>query len=605
MGDETGQQHLLARIEHLEENSRFIQEALEMALSLGDFQENINENHDPLSIFQEAEGRINRLISFDICAFYLVNEDNFDIALSLCKPAESQLFIEDEIDFMTDKGLFAWALRERKGVFVKSKDQSREFLFHVIATYSRIRGMFVGLLPDIKQRIPDASLSLLSIIFLNIANAIESLERHHFIRKQNRLLEAKVEERTKELLAYERRLQRARKMEAIGTLAGGVAHDLNNILAGLVSYPELLLMDIPEDSPLRRPIQTIKASGDKAATIVQDLLTLARRGVGARDVVNLNHVISEYLKSPEFEKLQLYHPHVQVDSNLATDLLNISGSSVHLSKTVMNLISNAAEAMPNKGKIVISTVNQYIDFPINGYDHVSEGDYVRLTVSDSGTGISPEDMERIFEPFYTKKEMGRSGTGLGMAVVWGTVKDYSGYIDIESVEGKGTTFKIYFPMTKEKPVKDKTRLTIEDYMGSGESVLVVDDVKEQRDIATEMLTKLGYSVTAVSNGKKAVEYMEKKSADLLVLDMIMDPGIDGLETYRRILQMHPKQKAIIVSGFSESENVKKAQSLGAGSYLKKPYSLEKIGMAVKVELESLHPDMGQISVSSVMISEED
>jgi len=595
MGDETGQQHLLARIGHLEENSRFIQEALEMALSLGDFQENINENHDPLSIFQEAERRINRLISFDICAFYLVNEDNFDIALSLCKPAESQLFIEDEIDFMTDKGLFAWALRERKGVFVKSKDQSREFLFHVIATYSRIRGMFVGLLPDIKQRIPDASRSLLSIIFLNTANAIENLEKHHFIRKQNRLLEAKVEERTKELLAYERRLQRAQKMEAIGTLAGGVAHDLNNILAGLVSYPELLLMDIPEDSPLRRPIQTIKASGDKAATIVQDLLTLARRGVGARDVVNLNHVISEYLKSPEFEKLQLYHPHVQVEPNLATDLLNISGSPVHLSKTVMNLISNAAEAMPNKGKIVISTVNQYIDFPINGYDHVSEGDYVRLTVSDSGTGISPEDMERIFEPFYTKKEMGRSGTGLGMAVVWGTVKDHNGYIDIESVEGKGTTFKIYFPMTKEKPVKDKTRLTIEDYMGSGESVLVVDDVKEQRDIATEMLTKLGYSVTAVSNGKEAVEYMKKKSADLLVLDMIMDPGIDGLETYRRILQMHPKQKAIIVSGFSESENVKKAQSLGAGSYLKKPYSLEKIGMAVKGELDSIHPDMGQVS----------
>jgi len=595
MGDETGQQHLLARIGHLEENSRFIQEALEMALSLGDFQENINENHDPLSIFQEAERRINRLISFDICAFYLVNEDNFDIALSLCKPAESQLFIEDEIDFMTDKGLFAWALRERKGVFVKSKDQSREFLFHVIATYSRIRGMFVGLLPDIKQRIPDASRSLLSIIFLNTANAIENLEKHHFIRKQNRLLEAKVEERTKELLAYERRLQRAQKMEAIGTLAGGVAHDLNNILAGLVSYPELLLMDIPEDSPLRRPIQTIKASGDKAATIVQDLLTLARRGVGARDVVNLNHVISEYLKSPEFEKLQLYHPHVQVEPNLATDLLNISGSPVHLSKTVMNLISNAAEAMPNKGKIVISTVNQYIDFPINGYDHVSEGDYVRLTVSDSGTGISPEDMERIFEPFYTKKEMGRSGTGLGMAVVWGTVKDHNGYIDIESVEGKGTTFKIYFPMTKEKPVKDKSRLTIEDYMGSDESVLVVDDVKEQRDIATEMLTKLGYSVTAVSNGKEAVEYLKKKSADLLVLDMIMDPGIDGLETYRRILQMHPKQKAIIVSGFSESENVKKAQSLGAGSYLKKPYSLEKIGMAVKGELDSIHPDMGQVS----------
>ena len=220
-------------------------------------------------------------------------------------------------------------------------------------------------------------------------------------------------------------LHKAQKMEAIGTLAGGVAHDLNNVLAGLVSYPELMLMNMPEDSPYRQYILKIQKSREKASAIVQDLLTLGRRGVAITEVVDLNDVIAEYLKSPEHEKLQSYHPGVHIETHLEKDVLNILGSSTHLSKTVMNLISNAAEAMPEGGKIAVSTENRYIDRPIRGYDDVKEGDYVVLTISDTGTGIAPEDIEKIFEPFYTKKKMGRSGTGLGMAVVWGTVKDHN------------------------------------------------------------------------------------------------------------------------------------------------------------------------------------
>jgi len=356
----------------------------------------------------------------------------------------------------------------------------------------------------------------------------------------------------------EAQLQRAQKMEALGTLAGGVAHDLNNILAGLVSYPELLLLDIPEDSPLRNPILTIQKSGEKAAAIVQDLLTLARRGIAVTEVVNVNHTISEYVKSPEHERLISFHPNVDLKTNLEKDLLNILGSPVHLSKTVMNVVSNAAEAMPDGGEISISTENRYIDKPIRGYDDVEEGDYVTLTISDTGVGISSKDRERIFEPFYTKKAMGRTGTGLGMAVVWGTVKDHEGYIDLQSAKGKGTTFTLYFPVTRKEVGKDKSIVTIEDYMGKGESVLVVDDVEEQREIASRILKKLGYSVTTVSSGEEAVDYLKDSSADLLVLDMIMDPGIDGLETYKRIIEFHPKQRALIVSGFSETKRVKEA-----------------------------------------------
>ena len=379
-------------------------------------------------------------------------------------------------------------------------------------------------------------------------------------------------------------LERAQKMEVIGTLAGGVAHDLNNILSGLVSYPELLLLETPKDSPLRKPMLTIQKSGEKAAAIVQDLLTLSRRGVAVTEVVNLNHIISEYLKSPEHERLESFHPNVHVKTNLETDPLNILGSPAHLSKTVMNLVSNAAEAMPDGGEVSISRENLYIDQPIKGYDYVEEGDYVTLTVSDTGVGISKKDRERIFEPFYTKKVMGRSGTGLGMAVVWGTVKDHKGYIDIRSAKGKGATFTLYFPVTRKELPKDKSLLSIEDYMGKGESILVVDDVEEQREIASRILKKLGYSVTLVSSGEEAVDYLKDNPADLLLLDMIMDPGIDGLKTYKRILEFHPKQKAIIVSGFSETRRVKEAQRLGAGAYVKKPYLLEKIGIAVRDEL---------------------
>jgi len=383
----------------------------------------------------------------------------------------------------------------------------------------------------------------------------------------------------------EAQFRQAQKMEAIGALAGGVAHDLNNILSGIVSLPELLLMDLPQDSPLKKPILTIQKSGEKAATIVQDLLTLARRGVAVKEVVNLNHIIFEYFKSPQYEKIKSFHPDMQVETRIEDDILKIEGSSVHLEKTIMNLISNAAEAMLNGGKVTISAKNRYIDKPIKGYDEVKEGDYVVLNVADTGIGISPEDMERIFDPFYTKKTMGRSGTGLGMAVVWGTVKDHKGYIDVKSTEGKGTTFTLYFPVTRKEMAKDESLFSMEDCIGHGESILVVDDVEEQREIASVMLRKLGYSVTSVSSGEEAMEYMKNNSADLLVLDMIMDPGINGRETYERIIKFHPEQKAIIASGFSETEDVKKALELGAGQYIKKPYTLEKIGIAVRDELK--------------------
>jgi len=389
-------------------------------------------------------------------------------------------------------------------------------------------------------------------------------------------------ERDRQRLEFQ--LQKARKLEAIGTLAGGVAHDLNNILSGIVSYPDLLLMDLPDSSPLRRPLLTVKQSGERAAAIVQDLLTLARRGIAIAEVVNLNRIIEAQLNSPEFEKLTSFHPRVRVETRLAADLLNIKGSAIHLAKSIMNLIANAAEAMPDGGTVTISTDNRYLDRPLRRYDHVETGDYVIVTVTDTGIGIPIEDRERIFEPFYSKKVMGRSGSGLGMAVVWGTVKDHDGYIDLESTEGQGTTFTLFFPVTHDTIGPASTAISTADYMGQNETILVVDDMETQRELASSILKKLNYSVAAVSSGEEALAYLREHPVDLLLLDMVMEPGMDGLDTYRRVVERHPGQKAIIASGYSENDRVRSAQRLGAGAYIRKPYTIEKIGLAVRAEL---------------------
>jgi CheY-like chemotaxis protein len=343
-------------------------------------------------------------------------------------------------------------------------------------------------------------------------------------------------------------------------------------------------MQISQNDPVWETVKTIQTSGLKAAAIVQDLLILARRGVVVTKAVNLNDIVYEYQSSVEYKTLKSYHPGVEIKTNLDNDLVNTIGSPIHLFKVMMNLFSNAAEAMPNGGTLYVSTETRHVAEPIKGYEDIQAGDYAVLKVKDTGTGIATKDLRKIFEPFYTKKVMGRSGTGLGMAIVLGTIKDHNGYIDVQSTENKGTSFTIYFPASNQKIVDKKCLLAFDEYRGNGESILVVDDIKEQRDLTFKMLSALGYSVKTMPSGEEAVEYLKHDKADLLILDMIMEPNIDGLDTYRKIIKQHPGQKAFITSGFSETKRVIKAKKLGVASYLKKPYKLQQIGLEIREAL---------------------
>ena len=406
------------------------------------------------------------------------------------------------------------------------------------------------------------------------------------LEEANEHLRVEIEERKwaqQERLRLESELLRGEKMELLGRLAGGVAHDLNNVLSGIVSYPDLLLHKLAPDSDMRGPLQNIRRAGTRAALIVQDLLTLARRGITAREQVQLNDIINAHLQSPEFINLQKNFPGVTIETRLSPELQNLSGSPVHLEKAVMNLLVNSFEAIENKGSILLATENKYVDTPIKGYDTTVPGNYVVLTITDSGIGIPEDKLSRIFEPFYTSKTMGRSGTGLGMTVVWGTVKDHGGYLDVKSSLENGTTITVFLPADEayqdQPPAEKSMPHTLEH--GNGETILLVDDDPEQRSLGESILTTMGYTIETVAGGEEAIVFLEKRTVDLVLLDMIMEPGMDGLDTYQSILTIRPDQKVIIVSGYSETDRIKTAMKLGVRSYVKKPYGLEELIRAVQ------------------------
>ncbi|MDH3892325.1 MAG: response regulator [candidate division Zixibacteria bacterium] len=383
----------------------------------------------------------------------------------------------------------------------------------------------------------------------------------------------------------EAELQKAKRLESVGLLAGGVAHDLNNILGPLVGYSELILRKLPPDSPLRRQIDAMAKSAQSAVDVIQDLLTLARRGRYELVPMDLNEVITDYLESPGFRKIVEDTPGVSVEKRLESSPPLIKGSAAHLGKVLMKLVLNAIESMSDGGTLTIETSCYEGGRLISGYDAITPGPYLVLKVRDTGCGISAEELDRIFEPYYSTKRMqGLSGSGLGLSVVYGVVKDHDGYYDILSQEDAGTEFILYFPVTKEARPEPKSPSNC---AGGHETVLVVDDDKAQREMAKDILGGLGYQVSLARNGREAVASLKSQPVDLVVLDMIMEEGFDGLDTYRQIVADRPGQKAIIVSGFSASERVGESQRLGAGAYLKKPYDIQSIAAAVRLELDKV------------------
>ena len=423
-----------------------------------------------------------------------------------------------------------------------------------------------------------------SIIDVEITGAPISIGGEpHFLCVERDITERKRRERKERQM--EKKLERAERMQSIGVLAGGVAHDLNNILGPLVAYPELLLMKLPADSPLRERIELIGESARHAADVIQDLLTLARRGRVELQPGDVNGVVTETLRSTNFVALERKHSGVEVMLDLAPDLPKVDISKAHLSKAIFNLCANSFDSMSNwsnSATLKVTTTKVYLERLESGYESLKPGEYIEVKVCDTGPEISAERLAKLFEPYHNKESFANSASGLGLALVYGIVKDHGGYYDVISRQGTGNEYILYLPVVAQSSQREYRKPS--SFHGS-ESVLVVDDDDNQRTLACELLESLGYQVCSVPDGWSGVEALKSQPVDIVVLDMIIEDDLDGLDTYKEMLKVNPHQKAVIVTGFAATERVDEAQRLGAGAYVKKPYTRDAIGKAVRRTLD--------------------
>jgi PAS domain S-box-containing protein len=341
--------------------------------------------------------------------------------------------------------------------------------------------------------------------------------------------------------------RQAQKMEAVGQLAGGVAHDFNNILSAIIGYGHLSLMKLRDDDPVKHFIDQILQSSDRAAALTQSLLTFSRKQPMKKELLELNTVLKD------FEKFlhRLLREDIEMKIRYSDDQPVIIADRGQIEQVIMNLVTNARDAMPNNGRLTIDTrVTAMDEAFIRAHEYGTVGLYSVLSVSDTGVGMSEETQKRIFEPFFTTKEVGK-GTGLGLATVYGIVKAHDGFIDVHSEQGKGTTFHGYFPLartTKAAP-EATTQIPVE-LKGGSETILLAEDDENLRNMTSSVLRDMGYTVVAAEDGNTAVaRFIENRATiKLLILDAIM-PKKNGLEAYREISALNPKIRCVFMSGY--------------------------------------------------------
>jgi len=591
---------LKARIDYLEEVHRFTVDALEMAASLGDFQSSINGLQEASAILRETGARVRRLIPFQAMAFYRVDETNNDFQLANCEPESGKDFLKEEVEFLIENGTFAWALRENRAIRVSTRDFQGQILLHVMATRSRIRGLFAGILPPKDKNVSEVSLSLLSIILLNSANTLESYELYAMVQKARNELEDRVKERTEKMISLQEQLRQAQKMEAVGQLAGGIAHDFNNILTVINGRSELALLNLEEKDPLRVDIEEIKGASERAASLTQQLLAFSRRQILEIKVLDLNTVLLDLNKMLR----RVIGEDIELVTFLGSDLGKIKSDPGQLEQMIINLAVNARDAMPRGGKLILETENVELDEAYTrSHAGVKPGPYVRLSVSDTGTGMKPDVKERIFEPFFTTKEKGK-GTGLGLSLVYGIVKQCGGNIWVYSEPGEGTVFKICLPRedeAAEERVKQEVQ-RVEAPRGH-ETVLLVEDERDVRELASLLLKKQGYTVMEAQDGEDALQICGQYQGliNLMVTDVVM-PGISGRELAEHVALLRPEMKVVYMSGYTDDAIIHHGVLEKGVNFIQKPFALLRFAQKVREVLDESGTFQGYVTSSQTNVT---
>lgn len=376
----------------------------------------------------------------------------------------------------------------------------------------------------------------------------------------------------------EAQLQQAQKMEAIGTLAGGIAHDFNNLLMGIQGNVSLILSDMDTSQPHYERLKNTEKQIQSGAKLTSHLLGYARKGRYEVKPLSLNQLVEETSETFARTKRE-----VTIHHELAPDLFAVEADPGQVEQVLWNLFINAADAMPSGGELILRTAN-VTDKDMTGklYDPVP-GNYVLLTVTDTGTGMAQDIMERIFDPFFTTKERGR-GTGLGLASTYGIVKGHRGYIDVASREGKGTTFKVYLPASEKRVYEAFKHL---DRLVTGtETILLVDDEEAIRQVGQELLEAMGYNVLLAGNGEEAIELYRKHcdDIDLVLLDIVM-PQMGGGETYERMKEINPDVKVLLLSGYSIDGEATDILQRGCNGFIQKPFTMKELSGRIREIVE--------------------
>ena len=373
----------------------------------------------------------------------------------------------------------------------------------------------------------------------------------------------------------EQQIRAVQKLEAVGRLAGGVAHDFNNILVVIKLSTEMMLAQVTPENPLTRSLLQVSHAANRAASLTKQMLAFSRRQVMQARVVNINNVVSDTLHMLR----RMIGEDVQLVTRLAEHLSNTRLDPDQLSQIVFNLAVNARDAMPSGGTLEIETADVELDeVYAKSHPPMQPGNYVLLVVKDSGSGIAKDNLPHVFEPFFTTKEMGK-GTGLGLAIVYGIVKQSGGYIWVYSDPGMGTTFKLYFPVTSSNVSAEPHNTSVAD-LPEGETVLVVEDDAAIRVNVCDCLKHLGYTVLEAASGEAALKICESSKVDLMMTDLVM-PGMSGRETATRVSFRHPEIRVMYTSGYTE-DGVARRELLQDGiTFLEKPYTVADLARTVR------------------------
>jgi signal transduction histidine kinase/ActR/RegA family two-component response regulator len=596
--------YLEERVSYLEEANRNYVFILDMLASCSDFQADLSRDKSTEGIFSATLMQLARLFPFQGMGLLENKKDN-SFALTVSEPLSCCDELSVNIDRAIMNGTFAWALKRSQSVTVSAGDGKNTVLFHVIATQSRIRGMFIGILPGKPEHVDLPPLNVLTNILLTTAYALESCTLYSMLQEHLQGLEQKVRERTAELQAardmaeagsrelktaneqlcheiFERKraedeLLKAQKLESLGVFAGGIAHDFNNILTAILGNLSFARMQISPSHVISRRLEECEKATVRASEVTRQLLTFSKGGEPVKKLIDSASLIRE---STSFVLRGL---NVRSVVDLANDLWCVEADGGQLSQALHNLLINAAQAMCDGGVVTVKAVNAMLE--AGNPQMLPPGAYVKIIVEDHGCGIPPGNLSRIFDPYFTTKSQ---GSGLGLASVYSIVKRHGGTVGVASRVGVGSCFTLYLlASTGNRPEAAVPKKVVGPAPGG--RILIMDDEDFIREIATEILQFEGYEVDVCADGREAVERFRRACERNtpyagVILDLTVPGGMGGKEAAPLLREIDPDVVLLVASGYSNDAVIADFRHYGFSGAIRKPFDaatlVEELGRLI-------------------------